>query len=52
MTATQDTEDREFDARTALYSRGIELQQFRQFPLEMIEALAEVAGRFPEGDPS
>ena len=25
MTATQDTEDREFDARTALYSRGIEL---------------------------
>ena len=47
-TISQDAEDREFDARTVLNQRGISLQVARHFPLEMVEALAEVANRFPE----
>ncbi len=45
---TETAEDREFDARTVLYRRGIEMQPGRPFPLEMIEALAEVVSKFPE----
>jgi hypothetical protein len=37
-----DDEDREFDARTILYRRGVQLEEWRPFTLEQIESLAEV----------